>query len=244
MAYIEFQNVSMKFPLYSSNSQSLRNKIIKFSSGGLLGSEAQEITEVNVLNNASFKIEDGDSIALIGQNGAGKSSLLRLIAGIYSPCGGRIFIDGKISTVFDIGAGMDPELSGYNNIFRIGMLQGFKKSELDEAISDIELFADLGNFISLPVRTYSSGMTMRLMFALATFKTPEILLLDEMFGTGDMDFQRKARQRMKSMLSQAKILVFASHSKMLIKENCNKILYLNNSTATMLPISELDKIMN
>ena len=152
------------------------------------------------------------------------------MAGIYTPISGEVICQGSLATVFEIGAGMDTELSGYENIIRMGLLMGMAPEEAEAKIADIEEFTELGNFLQLPVRTYSSGMTMRLMFAMATAIKPEILLIDEMFGTGDSAFQQKAHDRMKSLISSSKIFVFASHSHQLLREYCQRIFLLEHGT--------------
>lgn len=194
---------------------------------------------VTALQNVSFELKDGDAIGLTGHNGAGKTTLLRAMAGIYTPTSGRITRIGRLATVFEIGAGIDRELSGYSNILRMGVMLGMEISEIEEKIPDIEEFTELGDFLQLPVRTYSTGMTMRLMFAVATSIRPEILLVDEMFGTGDAVFQKKAHARMKSLISSAKIFVFATHSPQLLQDYCNRLFVLEHGTLREMPIEFL-----
>jgi len=209
---------------------SLRNQLVRVSTGGKLSKDSGNVVTITALDNVSFELNDGDSVGLIGHNGAGKSTLLRAMAGIYQPTQGKITRHGKVGTIFEIGAGMDPELTGYENIFRMGMLLGLKRKEIVEMIPGIESFTDLGSFLTMPVRTYSSGMNMRLMFAVATAVQPEILLLDEMFGTGDAAFQEKAEERMMKFISDAKIFVFASHSMELVRKYCKRIFKLEHGS--------------
>jgi len=230
MAKLEFRNVTVQYPIYSSRGMSLRNQLLRISTGGRIEAEAGKIQMVTALKDVSFCLNDGDSIGLIGHNGAGKTTLLRTMAGIYTPISGEVICQGSLATVFEIGAGMDAELSGYENIIRMGLLMGMTPEEAESKIPDIEEFTELGNFLQLPVRTYSSGMTMRLMFAMATSIQPEILLIDEMFGTGDSEFQHKAHDRMKSLISSSKIFVFASHSHQLLREYCQRIFLLEHGT--------------
>ncbi|OZB78870.1 MAG: sugar ABC transporter ATP-binding protein, partial [Halothiobacillus sp. 13-55-115] len=157
-----------------------------------------------------------------------KSTLLRTMAGIYTPDSGRVIREGRTATVLEIGSGMDPELSGYENILRMGMLMGIPLKEMRTKIPDIEEFTELGDFLNLPVRTYSSGMTMRLMFAVATSGQPEILLVDEMFGTGDAGFQKRAKARMRDLIAKAEIFVFASHDHKLLGELCDRVFELSH----------------
>lgn len=207
---------------------SLRNQLMRLGTGGRIEAEAGHVNLVTALKDVSFELRDGDSVGLIGHNGAGKTTLLRTMAGIYTPTSGRVTCEGKHATVFEIGAGIDLELSGYDNIVRMGLMMGMTPSEAQAKVSDIEAFTELGDFLQLPVRTYSSGMTMRLMFSVATSVQPEILLIDEMFGTGDAEFQAKARARMRTLISTSKIFVFASHSHDLLKEYCKRIFRLEH----------------
>lgn len=239
MAKIEFQNVTLRYPIYDSHGMSLRNQLVRVATGGKIEKNAGNKTVITALKNVSFTLKEGDAVGLIGHNGAGKSTLLRTMAGIYSPEEGKIIREGEISTVFEIGAGLEPELSGYDNIVNIGMMLGLSHREAKALTPDIESFTDLGGFLDLPVRTYSSGMTMRLMFAVATAVTPEILLLDEMFSTGDADFQQKSKERIYSLIDAAKIFVFASHNRDLIKEYCNRVFFLEHGHLTEISISDL-----
>jgi ABC-2 type transport system ATP-binding protein len=228
MAYLKFENVTLQYPIYNTKSMSLRNQLVRIGTGGQLSKETTDIVTVTALNNVSFELHDDDAVGLVGHNGAGKTTLLRTMAGIYTPISGKITREGRVTTVIELGAGLDAELSGYENIFRMGMLLGASRSDMDNAIPDIESFTELGDFLSMPVRTYSSGMMMRLMFAVGTAVRPEILLIDEMFGTGDAAFQEKAQNRMKELIETAKIFVFASHSPDLIKKFCRRIFTLEH----------------
>lgn len=230
MARLIFENVTIQYPIYNSRGMSLRNQLLRLGTGGRIEAEAGHINLVTALREVNFELVDGDSIGLIGHNGSGKTTLLRAMAGIYAPASGRVIREGSLSTVFEIGAGMDLELNGYDNIIRMGLMMGMTPSQARERIPDIEEFTELGNFLQLPVRTYSSGMTMRLMFAMATSVEPEILLIDEMFGTGDASFQEKAHTRMRSLIGSSKIFVFASHSHELLREYCRRIFFLDHGT--------------
>ncbi len=232
MAQLEFDNVTVRYPIYNTRSQSLRSQIIRLGTGGTLSREAGSIVTVTALSGVSFTLNDGDSIGLIGHNGAGKTTLLRTMAGIFQPVSGTVKRQGRTSTIIEIGAGMDQELSGYENILRVGMLLGSSKLEMEHATPGIEAFTELGDFLRMPVRTYSSGMIMRLMFAISTSIRPEILLIDEMFGTGDAAFQEKATQRMQELIQSARIFVFASHSHELIKKYCKKVFVLEHGKMT------------
>jgi len=225
MAYINFENVSLRYPIYNSRGFSLRNQLIRISTGGLIESEAGHVNYVTALKNVSFEIREGDSIGIIGHNGAGKTSLLRTIAGIYTPNSGNISISGKLSTLFEQGAGMENELSGYENIIRVLMMLGTSKKD---SLKKIKEFTELGNFLQFPVRTYSTGMAMRLNFAINTSVNPEILLIDEIFGAGDEAFRNKARIRINNLINSSKIFIFASHSIDMIREYCNRLFILEH----------------
>jgi ABC-type polysaccharide/polyol phosphate transport system ATPase subunit len=229
MAEIIFNDVTLRYPIYSANAMSLRSQLVKIATGGTID-QAGNKTVITALKNVSFKLTKGDSVGIIGHNGAGKSTLLRTIAGIYQPQSGTITRTGKIATVFEIGAGLEPELSGYDNIINLGMIMGLTYKEAQAITPAIEAFTELGDFLKLPVRTYSSGMTMRLMFAVATSITPEILLIDEMFATGDEGFKEKCLSRIKELIATAHIFVFASHDQQLIETYCNRIFRLEHGT--------------
>jgi ABC-type polysaccharide/polyol phosphate transport system ATPase subunit len=239
MAHIKFKNVTVQYPLYNAHSLSLRNQLVRIGTGGRLAKESSNIVTITALDSVSFELDEGDTVGLVGHNGAGKTTLLRTMAGIYPPVVGEVQRQGKVSTIIELGAGLDVELSGYENIVRMGMLLGSSRREMEAAIPGVEAFTELGDFLSMPVRTYSSGMVMRLMFAVGTAIRPEILLIDEMFGTGDAAFQEKAQNRMHELISAAKIFVFASHSPELIKRYCRRVFSLEHGTLTELnaPVS-------
>ncbi|WP_343551222.1 ABC transporter ATP-binding protein [Pantoea sp.] len=228
MAFVKLNQVSLDFPIYNTKTLSLRHNLLRLSTGGRISSEAGKTTVVRALDDINLDIKDGDSVGLIGHNGSGKSTLLRVLAGIYSPTGGEIIKAGKVTTVFELGAGIDPELTGKENILRVAMLQGADFRQAYQLLDEVTDFCGLGDFINLPVRVYSSGMTMRLMFGVATSVMPEIFLVDEMISTGDSDFQEKALQRMKDISKSSKIFVLASHDREMINTMCNKIIRLEH----------------
>lgn len=239
MAELKFTNVSLCYPVYNSRSMSLRNNLVRIATGGTIEQEAGHVTLVTALKNVSFGLKDGDALGLIGHNGAGKSTLLRTMAGIYPPTTGTIERKGRVATVLEIGAGLEPELTGYENIINLAMMMGMNAQQAKELTPDIEEFTELGDFLQLPVRTYSSGMAMRLMFAVATSITPEILLIDEMFSTGDASFQEKGLDRIRKLIKASKIFVFASHDHELIRNYCNRLFLLEHGNLTEIPISTL-----
>ena len=228
MALVRFDNVSVRFPIYDASSRSLRRQLTRLAVGGRLDKGDGRRPIINALENVSFELQDGDSIGIVGHNGAGKSTLIRTIAGIYAPTEGSVLCEGRVSTVFELGAGIDHELTGVENIVRMGMLHGLSLDEAKAAIPEIDDFAELGDYLHIPVRTYSSGMVMRLMFSVATAMRPEILLIDEVFGTGDRAFKKKASERIKQLIESAKIFVFASHSEEQIQRNCARVIRLEH----------------
>lgn len=226
MAKIELRNVSVEFPLYNINARSLKKQFLRLTTGGTVSADANQHVVVNALDNVSLTFEHGDRVGLIGHNGAGKSTLLRLLANIYEPTRGEMYVNGHISTMLDVMQGIESEFTGYENITMRGIIHGLSRKEIDSKIQKIAEFTGLGDFLAMPTRTYSSGMMVRLAFAISTSIQPEILLVDEVFGTGDAEFMEKARQKMVSLLDQSNIVVLASHSDNLLKEFCNKGLLL------------------
>ncbi len=235
---IRFNNVTIEYNLYNSRSFSLRNQLISSLSGGMIHRDIGRDV-VTAVKDASFTLHAGDRVALVGGNGAGKTTLLRAMAGIYHAAKGDITINGTVSTIIDIGAGMDEELSGIKNICRLLLLKGLSISNLDKVVKDIEEFSGLGEYLKLPVRTYSSGMKMRLMFAVATMSNPDILLIDEMFSVGDKDFQDKAKARIEENIKKSKIFVFASHDTKLIKKYCHTVFKMEHGKLTRASINSL-----
>lgn len=228
-ARIVLDNVSLDYPVYNSNSFSLRHKLVNAATGGRILKGARNITLVRALSGINMNINLGDRVGIVGNNGAGKTTLLRCIAGIYQPTSGSVLRTGSLSAYLEIGAGLDPDLNGFDNIRRLLILRGvYQKQAADKYIDEIVEFSELGNFISLPVRTYSSGMQMRLIFSTVTAVTHEVLVMDEFFGTGDASFQEKATERLKTNIDEASILVFASHDTGLLKQTCNRFCRLTN----------------
>jgi ABC-type polysaccharide/polyol phosphate transport system ATPase subunit len=240
VAQLSFSNVTVQFPIYNSRSMSLRNQLVRVSTGGLIEQEAGHVQIVTALRNVSFELQHGDRVGLIGHNGAGKSTLLRTMAGIYAPVSGSVDRVGRVSTVLEMGAGMDLELSGYENIVRMGVLCGMSIPEIRAKTPEIEDFTQLGEFLNLPVRTYSSGMATRLMFAVSTASQPDILLVDEIFGTGDAEFQERARVRMEALIRSVGIFVFSSHNRDLVRENCERFFRMDHGELTEVGSCDID----
>ncbi|MEO0983320.1 MAG: ABC transporter ATP-binding protein [Pseudomonadota bacterium] len=181
---------------------------------------------IKALADVSLDLHPGDRLGIIGSNGAGKTTLLRMMAGIYAPSSGTVVVEGRVSAMFNLGLGMQLDASGLQNIVLSGLIAGASRAQIDRAIPDIVTFTELGDFLDMPVRTYSQGMAMRLKFACATAFRPEILLLDEWIGAGDADFQAKARERMDALVSSAGIVVLATHNQTLMKRVVNKAIWL------------------
>ena len=231
---LELQNVSVSFPVYHSGSRSVKKRLLSGSTGGQLGTDAHHHIVLEALRDISLGLRAGDRLALVGRNGAGKTTLLRAMAGIFEPIAGRVVSHGRVSPMFDIGLGIDGELSGYDNIRLRGLILGLSASEIDERMADIAEFTELGDYLNIPVRTYSSGMMTRLTFAVATCFSPEILLMDEWIMAGDASFLAKARLRIQSFVESASILVLASHNIDICRKWCNKAAWMERGEIRML----------
>jgi ABC-type polysaccharide/polyol phosphate transport system ATPase subunit len=223
---LSLEQVSISFPLYHGGSRSLKKSLLFRGSGGQLASDANHRITVEALRNVSLQFGAGDRVALIGTNGAGKTTLLRVMAGIYEPVAGVVRSRGRISPMFDIALGIDGDISGYDNIRLRGLILGLTAQEIEERMTDIVEFTELGDYLEIPVRTYSSGMMTRLTFAVATCFAPEVLLMDEWIVAGDAGFLTKAQQRIEAFVEKAGILVLASHSSETCRQWCNKAVWM------------------
>lgn len=239
MASLKFNAVTVRYPVYNSRGMSLRNHLVRISTGGSIERESGRVQMVTALQDVSFELRRGDAVGLVGHNGAGKSTLLRTMAGIYSPTQGTIERQGRVATMLELGAGMDSELSGYENITRMSLLMGEKVADVRQHIEEIERFTQLGNFLQMPVRTYSSGMVARLIFAVATSTRPDILLVDEIFGLGDAEFRQHAQERMEALVKSVGIFVFASHSSDMVRLYCNRFFRLEHGHLRECDVSEV-----
>lgn len=226
-AILRLDNVSVSFPVYHGGSRSLKKAILSRSSAGRIARDANDRITIDALRDISFSLDRGDRLALIGSNGAGKTTLLRVMAGIYEPFAGTVQIHGRISPMFDIGLGIDNDLSGYDNIRIRGLLLGLSSKEIERLLPHIVEFTELGDYLDMPVRTYSSGMVLRLTFAVATCYEPEILLMDEWILAGDANFLVKARERINSFVEKASVLVLASHNLEVCRRWCNKAIWMD-----------------
>ena len=230
---LSLDNVSVSFPIYHGGSRSLKKSLLFRGSGGQLASDASHRITVEALRNVSMEFRTGDRVALVGKNGAGKTTLLRVMAGIYEPVTGVVKSRGRISPMFDISLGIDGEISGYDNIRLRGLILGLPAREIEERMADIAEFTELGDYLDIPVRTYSSGMMTRLTFAVATCFSPEILLMDEWILAGDAGFLAKAQHRVEAFVEQAGILVLASHSTEICRRWCNKAVWMERGEVKM-----------
>lgn len=233
MAHINFENVFVEFPIFNATGRSFTSSILKVATGGMLDSDPNGRVLVKSLSNISFSLQEGDRVALLGHNGAGKSSMLRALGRVYAPTRGTAEIVGRVGSLIDINLGINPEATGRENVFIRGQLLGLTKKEISTKYQEIVDFAELGNFMEMPVRTYSTGMHLRLAFAVSTVVRPEILLMDEWLSVGDSDFQHKAEARLRELVSETKILVIATHSRALVESACNRAIWLEHGQIKM-----------
>ena len=224
---VSLEQVSVSFPVYHGGSRSLKKRVLFHGSGGRIGRDANHEVVIEALREVSFSLSAGDRLALIGANGSGKTTLLRTIAGIYEPVVGKVITRGRISPMFDISFGIDADLSGYDNIRLRALLLGLPPGAIEEHLSDIVEFTELGDYLDMPVRTYSSGMILRLGFAVATCFKPEILLMDEWILAGDAHFMSKAEARVLNFVERARVMVLASHDLQLCRRWCTMGVWLD-----------------
>lgn len=217
---IKFENVTKEFRL---NKQKTFKEFLPALFGG-----KETVSKFNALEDISFEVTEGETLGIIGPNGSGKSTILKLIAGVMSPTKGKITVNGNISPLIELGAGMHPELTGVENIFLNGAILGLSRKQIRSKLKEIVDFAELWDFIDQPVKHYSSGMYMRLAFAVAIHVDPEILIVDEIMAVGDSEFQKKCFKKMENFKSQAKTTVFVSHNFEQIKNFCSRVIYINN----------------
>ncbi len=226
-AGIHADGLSVDFPIYHGGGRSLKKAVFAAASGRL-GEDRQHRIVVQALRNVSFTLRPGDRLGLVGGNGAGKTTLLRTLAGIYEPVVGQLRVDGVIGSLLDVNAGMNPDLSGRENILLRGLYNRMSQAQIAAMVEDVMDFAELGEFMELPVRLYSSGMGVRLAFAMATAIRPQILLMDEWFLAGDANFLDKARARLENLVRTAEILVLSSHLDSIVREWATRVIWLDH----------------
>ena len=230
MPSIDVENLRIEFPIYHGNSRSLKQTVLAMTKDKVatsrLKADVKHRVVVQALQEVNFALRAGDRLGLVGGNGAGKTTLLRALAGIYEPVGGRVHVQGSIGALLDPNLGMNMELTGRENIVLRGLYQGLNRIEIRRLEEDVEAFAELGEFMELPVRFYSSGMVVRLGFSLATAIHSEVLLMDEWILAGDATFMNKARTRLEDVVQGAQILVLSSHVVEIVEQWCNRLIWL------------------
>ena len=225
---ITVDNVSMRFRMDKNKTTSLKEWVVTH----LLGKQQYE--EFSALRDVSFEVKRGEIVGIIGRNGAGKSTLLKVISGIFKPTEGKVVTAGRVAPMLELGSGFDMELSGHDNIFLNGAILGFSEEFLKSKYDEIVAFSELGEFIDMPLKTYSSGMLARLAFSVATMIEPEILIVDEILSVGDAAFQEKSRARMMELMSGGTTVLIVSHSLQQIREMCDRVIWLEHGEIRML----------
>lgn len=238
MTSITVRGVTLDYPVYSVQAKSLRNAVLNVAIGGKMLKTNNDLTIVRALSNVSFTLEAGDRLGIVGHNGSGKTSLLKVLAGVYEPDQGEVDIQGRISSMLSMSIGLDPEATGLQNMRSLIMMQSLSRKEIERRLPAIIEFSELGHFVHMPFKTYSAGMMARLTFAVATSTGAEVLLMDEWISAGDAAFQEKARERMQQVVSEAGIVVIASHDPNMIKRVCNKVLHLEGGRTVFLGAME------
>ncbi len=241
MAHIRLRNVNVDIPVYNARNRRLISKeVLLRRIGGAMRIDSDSRIVVSALHDISLDIKQGDRLGLVGHNGAGKTTLLRVMSGIYPPTGGTVEFSGRVALIFDISLGMEMDATGYENIHMMGRLLGLTNIEITATIPDIEDFTELGDYLSLPVRTYSSGMLMRLAFGIATASAANIVLIDEALGAGDAIFYEKTQERLDNFLSQSSLLVLTTHSEQLMRRFCTSAVLLHNGKIEL--VGDLDEV--
>ncbi|CAB3780742.1 Teichoic acids export ATP-binding protein TagH [Paraburkholderia ultramafica] len=216
------RNISVEFPIYENSHRSLKKAVLNLTTGGRIGQDAGRHAIVKAIDDLSFSFTEGERVGLIGHNGSGKTTLLRTLSGVYAPVRGELRVQGKIASLLDVSMGLDPDATGFENIYLRGILDGLKPARIRSKIDEIADFSELGDYLNLPVRTYSSGMMLRLAFAISTSVEADILIMDEWLSVGDAEFSIKAAERLEGLVGKAALLVVASHDPKLVSRVCTR----------------------
>ena len=229
MAKIELTDVSITFNAHQQKRVSLKEYVVR----GMFRKSLNPVLRVHALNGVTLSARDGDRIGVIGHNGAGKTTLLKTLAGVYPPTAGTRVVEGKVCSLFDITLGFEQEATGWENILYRAYLQGETPASVRDKLDQIAAFTELGDFLNIAVRNYSSGMLMRLAFSIATAVDPEVLLIDEVLAVGDLAFLQKARARMKELMSTARLMVMVAHDLPTIREMCTRVIWMTHGQVVM-----------
>lgn len=227
---ISVKNVSKKYHLYDTPKHRLMEALHPF--------RKKYYHDFNALHDVSFEVRKGSSVGIIGKNGSGKSTLLKIITGVLTPTSGSVLVSGKLSALLELGAGFNPELTGIENVYFNGTLMGYNREEMDVRLDDILAFADIGEFVNQPVKTYSSGMFVRLAFAIAVCVDPEILIVDEALSVGDMAFQQKCLERLRILREKGVTILLVTHDIMLTRNYCEYVVYLRDGNVALVADAE------
>jgi len=219
---IQVRDVSMHFNLMEEKVDSIKEYVVKLLKGKLL------YNDFIALNHVSFDVQKGDILGFIGFNGAGKSTLLKILAGVLTPTTGSVTVKGTIAPLIEVGAGFDPELTARENIYLNGAILGYSKAFIEQKFDSIIEFAELKDFVNVPVKNFSSGMYARLGFSIATAVQPDILIVDEVLSVGDFRFQQKCEERIRKMIEDGVTILLVSHDISMIERLCNKVLWLDH----------------
>ncbi|MAT42502.1 MAG: hypothetical protein CL609_09190 [Anaerolineaceae bacterium] len=222
---IEFQDVTLKFKIFFNPNPTLKDTLLSFT--GKNDAKKKKTQDFYALKNINLTIHSGEKVGIIGLNGAGKSTMLKIVAGIYSPHYGQVIVRGKVTPLIELGAGINPEYSGRENIYLYGAIHGLSPQQMREKEQEIVDFAELGPHIDVPAKYYSSGMYSRLIFSIASMTNPDILIVDEVFAAGDARFVQKAMNRTLELFDKSKAVLFVSHSLSQVEQICNRVLVLN-----------------
>ena len=240
MSRVDLENVTLRYPLLGLRSRSLKHRLVRAATGGVIG-EAAGVTYVEALRDITLRLRDGDRVGLIGHNGAGKSTLLKVLGKVFRPTAGTVSIEGRVMSTANMAVGMEAEATGIENITTRGLLLGMRLREIRDHIDEIAEFTELGDYLSMPLRIYSTGMLTRLAFATVTAMEADVLLMDEVIGTGDSAFMEKAEKRLKEFMNRSRILVIASHSDHVIRSLCNKAALLSHGC--LLHFGDVEAVM-